>query len=298
MQSALDAPPRRTIADIALSALALCLAIEAGAAEPPPVPTSPQPVVRAYMKAMQTGDLDAAMARTARIEGLDRATVRRGLAGYSKTLQEQEVETIYHESRATQGCAVVIIEQRRPKFQTRPSILPIMLLLQENEWKVLPKLDATLRKSALNRDQMEEIRVLGKWFVDQVGPIEERSREEWERPLEPSMSALTGAWQTSADDAMQLLRLKADGSFEIVLVLNGRIANNHAGSWSLRDGKVIVLNHETKPSGPSAWRERRVVATTRNILGLAPPDGPRELWRRIPEEAYRKLTSELKRADQ
>ena len=97
---------------------------------------------------------------------------------------------------------------------------------------------------------------------------------------------------------MQLLRLKADGSFEMVRVQNGRIAEERAGSWSLRNGKTLELKDATEASTASDWRRRRVVATTRNILGLAPPDGPREIWQRVPEQAYRKLTSELKRANE
>lgn len=285
-------PGIRAALSSAACILALSCAAWTNAAEPPPVPESPQPVVRAYMKAMKTGDIDAALKLTAEVEGLSRANIRSGLEKYSRTLREQEVETVYHESRATQGCALVIVEQRRPRIRTEPAILPVMLVLQNKEWRTLPKLNPELRKTALSRDQMEEIRVLGKWFVEQVGGIEARSREELGKPMEPSRGNLAGVWQHSDDGIMNLLKLGPEGAFEQVRVKSGKLAGQRRGSWRLKE-KKLFLEGEPGDFGADGWNERRIVAVTRNILGTAPAAGPREIWSRVPEETYRKLVAEL-----
>jgi hypothetical protein len=272
-------------------ALAALTAAWSNAAEPPPVPESPQPVVRAYMQAMKTGDIDGALKLTAEVEGLSQDKIRRDLEKYSRTLREQEVETVYHESRATQGCALVIVEQRRPKIRTEPAILPVMLLLQDKRWKTLPKLSPELRKTALNRDQMEEIRTLGKWFVEQVGRIEERSREELGRRMDPTRENLAGAWQRSNEGVMNLLKLDADGAFEQGRIEKGRLSNRRGGTWSLEAKTRLVLQ------GADGREEWRVVVVTRNLLGLAPAEGPREIWSRVPDNAWRKLIDELGASD-
>lgn len=263
------------------------------AAEPPPVPNSPQPIVRAYMQAMKKGDLDAAMKLTAKIEGLSAENVRSGLAGYARTLSEQDVATIFHESRATQDCALVIVEQRRPRVRTQPSILPVMLVLREKEWKVLPKLNPELRKQALTRHQMDQIRVLGKWFYERIGEMELRSKDEYGKKLAVEKRTLTGSWQRADAGAITALKLKADGAFERVVVREGGLAGRRNGRWTVAD-KQLALEFAGVGSGASKLEKHRVVAVMLNLMGLESHEGESRIWRRIPDGAYRSLIEGVK----
>ncbi len=274
-----------------VAAILLATAAVPRAAEPPPVPPAPQPTVRAYMKAMKAGDLDTAMKLTATVEGLPEARVRQGLETYSRTLKEQDVETVFHESRATQECALVIVEQRRPKMRAEPSLLPVMLVLRDGAWKVLPKLDKQLRETALSASQMDQIRVLGKWFVGMIDEVELRSREEYSRPLEATKATLAGAWRRSDDAILTLLKLDKDGTFTEARIKAGKLISRPRGRWSVADGRVR-FNYDQATPTDSQTADQRVVAITRNLLGLEAA-GKKRIWRRMPDSAHATLMKGL-----
>ena len=244
------------------------------------------------MQAMKQGDLDSAMKLTAKIEGLSAENVRGGLAGYAKTLSEQDVETVYHESRATQDCALVIVEQRRPSVRTRPSVLPVMLLLQDGDWKVLPKLNPELRKAALSQNQTDQIRVLGKWFYEKIGEIELRSKDDYGKRLPVEKRTLSGAWQRAGEGGITALKLEADGSFERVIVREKGIVDRRAGDWKLV-GKQLALEFAGTEERAPELEKHKVVAVMINLLGLDTPEGKSHVWRRIPARTYQGLLEGL-----
>lgn len=252
---------------------------------------SPQPVARQYMAALKSGDLAAAANMTATIENLPQSQVREGLAAYSNVLREQEVESKFHESRATKDCAVVIVEQIRPKHQTQPSLMPIMLIQQGGEWKVLPRLNAEQRKTALTEAQTASVRELGKWFYERIGEIETRSRADYGRQLPIEAASLIGVWSRTESGTMTLLDFDKAGGFEEAIITNGKLTARRAGRWSVAD-KSLKLEY-SEAGGAKVSRNQRIVAVMRNLLGLEPEGESKRIWQRVPDEAHRKLLEQL-----
>lgn len=278
------------------------LAIVAGArmapcfaAEEAPV-VSPQPVARQYMAALKSGDLDAAARMTATIENLPQSEVRAGLAAYSKALQEQEVESKFHEARATKDCAVVIVEQIRPRHRTQPSLMPIMLLQQGGDWKVLPRLNAEQRKTALTEAQTASVRELGNWFYERIGEIETRSRADYGQQLPIEAASLIGVWSRTESGTMTLLNFNEAGNFEEAHITKGKLTARLTGHWSVADKMLKLAYNEAESAGAKMNPNQRIVVAMRNLLGLEAEGESKRIWRRVPDETHRKLLEELEKA--
>jgi hypothetical protein len=278
-----------------IAGMALIASAIPGAAAERPAVASPQPVVRQYLSALRTGDLDAAVKLTATIENVPSGQILDGLAKYSKSLREQEVETIVHEARATENCAVVIIEQIRRTQQVRPSLMPIMLIKQDDAWKVLPKLNAEQRKTALTDDQTASVKELGKWFYQKIGEIETRSRDDYGKQLPIEAGSLAGAWTRTASETMTIFAFKKSGDFDETIVTGGKLTSRLAGKWTLADKRLKLSYNESAAAGKVS--DQRVIVIMRNLLGLQVKGEKKRIWRRISNETRRKLLEELEKGE-
>jgi hypothetical protein len=276
------------------------LALVAGAqsslgADPSPPIASPQPAVRQYLAALKSGDLDAAMKLTATIKDLPQSQVRQGLATYSETLRAQEVESKIHDARATEDCAVVIIEQIRPKHQTQPSLMPVMLVRQGKDWKVLPRLNAEQRKTALTEAQLGSVKALGKWFYQKIGEIETRSRDDYGKPLPIEAKSLVGVWSRTESGTLTLLAFNEAGDFDETIISQGKLTARLTGKWSVADKMLKLSYNEAEASGAKRIPDQRIYAIMRNILGLETEGEGKRIWQRVPDERRRKLLDELEK---
>ena len=173
--------------------------------------------------------------------------------------------------------------------------MPVMLIRQGDDWKVLPRLNAGQRKTALTETQLGSVKALGKWFYQKIGEIETRSRDEYGKQLPIEAKSLIGAWSRAESGILTLLNFDKAGDFEEVVITQGKLTARLTGKWSVSDKTLKLAYNETEAGGAKSVPDQRISAIMRNILGLEARGEGKRIWQRVPEERRRKLLDELKK---